>query len=851
MLDRLPGRWAASPGVLIRVVGAALSFYAFQAWRALESADAKADFDMTAGARLGELQRAVVRPMDAVVYVQSLMQADGQIDSTTFQRFVRAVMGNNSEIVQAVWAVAETDRPGFVARYVVPAGAEQLVGRDIATDPAYGECLARTAQLPSGMRRLCLAPQDNGGVELVVILPVTQSDDGRNDKSVVAARLWLGHLVQPAGRIKLEIFDLAAPTVSLLHPDTPGLVTAETVTQAGGFYSDRDFGGTRWRFAEFAAAPQAGSPSWQSLCVLAGCLTMTLNLAGYVLVSLYRRRSIEALVLDRTQELEEALINLQLSEQRLRDYIGTASDWYWETDAEFHFTRVAAQAEEHGIDAATLGGLEKLTEDDSAEMIARRLETLKQHRPFRDLRYDYPGERSLLTISLSGVPLFGDDGAFLGYRGSARDITIQMQAEAAQRSARWAAEQANRAKSTFLATMSHEIRTPMNGVLGMTQVLAQTALDAAQRKMCDVIVQSARGLQQILNDILDYSKLEAGKVELEVVSASLTEIIDDVASLMRSTAEAKGLVLDVQASNTGPARVIVDPTRLRQILFNLLSNAIKFSERGIITVRLLTELTPRGSVDVTLLVADQGIGMTAEVQRRLFTRFSQADASTTRRFGGTGLGLAITRELVTLLGGEIVVASVPGEGTKFTIRLTLPVAEADETPSQPEPRAPRTAEAARGIEILLAEDDRINQLVILGLLRDHRVTIAGNGEEAVRAASTARFDVVLMDVMMPVMDGIAATAAIRALPPPHGKVPIIALTANAMSGDRERYLAAGMNGYASKPIEQDRLFDAMEQVLDVTLLRPQPVECQPTPPPEPAAAAAQDIEDFIGSLDIG
>ena len=558
---------------------------------------------------------------------------------------------------------------------------------------------------------------------------------------------------------------------------------------------------------------------------------------------------------DEVAAMARALISLRdsrrLSEQRLQDYVATASDWYWETDEASRFVRIASRAREHGIEPDDLIGLDRLTEDDADDAVGRRQEILARRQSFRDLRYDYAGERGLLTLSLSGLPIFTADGSFRGYRGSTRDITQQLQAEAAQRSARWAAEEANRAKSTFLATMSHEIRTPMNGVLGMVQILGDTVLDQDQRRMCDVIYQSGNALQQILNDILDYSKLEVGKITLERISASLIEIVDSVVALMRGTAEAKDLAIEVQTSPVPLPPVTIDPTRLRQVLFNLTSNAIKFSERGVVFIRLRGVPAGPGLLAVTLEVADQGIGISAEAQQRLFLRFSQADATTTRRFGGTGLGLAITRELVALMGGTIGVHSVPGQGTTFTVKITLPIAEAVRKSVTPARWTDQAADA-QVLDILVAEDDKINQEVIRGLLRGHRLIVIGDGREAVMAVEAGHFDLVLMDVMMPVMDGMKATAAIRSLPPPASDIPIIALTANSMSGDRERYLSTGMNDYVSKPIDRQSLFEVIERVTGLTIWRPLAAEAPPAPPPPPEVTpqAAREVEDFLASLDL-
>lgn len=560
-------------------------------------------------------------------------------------------------------------------------------------------------------------------------------------------------------------------------------------------------------------------------------------------------------MLHRTRELEAALSGMRLSESRLRDFISTASDWYWETDASWRFTDISVQSGHHFIRTDELIGLDRLTDDSADAHVAHRREILERREPFSDMRFEYPREWDLRTLSLSGVPVRDEDGTFLGYRGSARDITDQLRAEAVQRSARYAAEQANRAKSTFLATMSHEIRTPMNGVLGLLQLLRDTSLDDEQRQMCDAIYQSGAALQQILNDILDYSKLEAGRITLELLGLRLPEVVVAVVALMRGTADAKGVAIEFRTEGPEPPPVLADPTRLRQILFNLLSNAIKFSEQGAITVTLATTAPEDGQVHCTLAVTDRGIGMSQETQRQLFVRFVQADTSTTRRFGGTGLGLSITRELVTLMDGTIEVASELGQGSTFTVHLPLRVTDSVTAllPGR-ETAAAISLAPLLCLRILVAEDDGINQRVIVGMLRGHRCTVVGNGAEALRLVGEEPFDLVLMDAMMPIMDGVAATQAIRGLPEPAGSVPIIALTANSMTGDKERYIAAGMNGYVSKPISRPDLFHEIERVLGLVVWAsvdvPDELPSELAPPEEVSPETVRSIDEFLDSLDL-
>ncbi|HSR36584.1 MAG TPA: ATP-binding protein, partial [Desulfurivibrionaceae bacterium] len=383
--------------------------------------------------------------------------------------------------------------------------------------------------------------------------------------------------------------------------------------------------------------------------------------------------------------------------------------------------------------------------------------------------------------------------------------------------ARDAAEAASRAKDEFLANMSHEIRTPMNGVLGTLQLLREMEMEPAQREFVRTAYTSADSLLRILNDILDFSKIEAKKLVLESIPVDLRQIIGEALTLHAVQAQEKKIALTADVDPSLPPRLLGDPTRIRQVLSNLVSNAVKFTEDGRVTVHARVTATDSGRVAIRIEVSDTGIGIEEEKQAVLFQSFTQADGSTTRKYGGTGLGLAIVRQLVLLMGGDLGVKSSPGHGATFWCDLRLPVAAETDGEERAEGQ-----EAAPGVvlhgRILLVEDNKVNQVVAQKMLQrlGQEVVLAENGEAALQAlARGERVALILMDCQMPVLDGYAATTAWRAIEAREGRgrTPIIAMTAHAMEGDRERCLAAGMDDYLAKPVKKEALAAMLEKWL--------------------------------------
>jgi len=847
----------------MREAGATLN--ALAAFVTMQDTVTPASFDNFAGLLLRQ-----VHGIQALAWVEEIRAADlaaaeQRIATAGYPGFHVRERGADGKDMP----VAPRERYAPVMMIHPMAGNAAAHGFDLASreDRRTTLDLAREAGRSVMTPRLTLVQEQQRQYATIIFQPVYQKSGqfrGFADGVFRIGELMQRQVGAGAGQdVGIAVFDRTDPgDPQLLYPADLAR-SARELLDAGAVARDVRLNERTWTVVAWRVPDQIGSNSgWRSTLVLLFGVFVTITLVAFYLVSARSRASVAIQVALRTSDLNRTLGQLHDSQSRFQDFLSIASDWYWETAIDYRFTYKSHGSGEHGDGIRQLIALDRMMPDDPELEVMQRRTMLDRHEPFRGLRCILTTEEGQMALTLDGLPVFDNDGAFAGFRGSARDTTSAAKAEAAERSALVAAQTANRSKSAFLANMSHEIRTPMNGLIGMAQILRHSGLSEEQKQHVNVMLRSAQHLLTVINDILDYSKLEEGSIMMEQIPCDLIDLVNDVASLVRQSAEEKGVALLCDLPDPVPARVLSDPVRIRQILLNLVTNAVKFTSAGSVRIAMqieeLTDGDTGGRLAMRLAVTDTGIGMDASTIARLFTRFMQADASSTRRFGGTGLGLSIAQRLAGLLGGEITVESRLGAGSVFTLHLALGIAgEAPpsafrETPVETEDEpgiAPRT------LRILVAEDDEINQLVLSGFLEPygHAVTIVRDGAAVVEALRQGTYDVVLMDVMMPGTDGLQATRMIRALEGPKRDIPIIALTANAMAGDRETYLDAGMTDYVSKPIARAELYRVIEAQLKcrafARVFRQRPMVEEAAVPAQ-AGGTATELHAFIDALEL-
>lgn len=557
---------------------------------------------------------------------------------------------------------------------------------------------------------------------------------------------------------------------------------------------------------------------------------MVYTFIRFVLRSHTKRIAMERDLIHRQDMLDQSFQTLEARAREARQLAmvaANANDSVIVTDREGRieytnasFTRVSGYAAEEALGKLPAELLNSPNTD--TEAIAAIFKARDIHEPVRMELINRTKDGKDIWVETNITPMVDDDGIVQGEVAIERDITQAKQREKELADAKTAAEEGARAKAQFLAMVSHEIRTPLNGIIGMSDVLLSGALQRDQRETVQTILSSGEALLTIINDILDLSKLEAGKMEIETIPFDLRAQLQGALALIHPLAEEKGLSLSLTFEDLPADQFMGDPGRVRQVFLNLMGNAIKFTKSGGVSARVSAVPGPQGD-EIRIAVKDTGIGIPEDRLAHIFAAFAQADGATTRYFGGTGLGLAISRQLARQMGGDIDVASIPGEGSCFTLRfLTRPV---DAVPKASTCKATGgIAEIPPDIRILVADDNRTNRL-LLGKLLDRvkpGLIFAVDGIEAVEKFRTEAPDLILMDMSMPRCDGIEATRLIREIEAlgTAPSVPILALTANAFASDRDRCLEAGMDGFLTKPIRRRDLFAAIADFAPAHLWAP-------------------------------
>ncbi|MEI8393510.1 MAG: CHASE domain-containing protein [Rhodospirillaceae bacterium] len=740
------------------------------------------------------LERALTAPMIRTRGMAAQIVAHGDVSLDVFNKVAEVLLRGYS----AVRNISVSHGTKIDLMYPL-AGNESVVGIDLANIATHAGTVKRAIETRTPVVHGPINLMQ-GGSGLIVREPVFLPDEGGRTShlfGLVSIVLDTQQIYDEAGldrdglRIQLAIRgrDGLGHKGDMIRGD-PKIFSEQPVEL------DVEFPHGTWRLA---AIPKNG---WGGTTPM---LSVSRFLGGglFLLIALISFSTAHHLI-DRRRMLQQ----VSSSEERFRNLLRIASDGVHLLDEEGNlvmcsdsFLDMLGYSED---EARTLSVGDWDVVFSREDLLPRIKELIKVPAIFETRHRRRDGSEFDAEINACGIDLGGRPYLY----ASSRNISERKSHDKELRQAKIDAENAAKAKSEFLATMSHEIRTPITSVMGTADLLQQTPLTEEQSGYLRILKSATRTLLTVLNDILDLSKIEAGKVAIETVVFPLRESVQEVVDVGQTGATAKGLHLELVISDDVPALVVGDPIRVQQILFNLMSNAIKFTERGTVSIRLqVNKKTDRGA-KIIFEIEDTGIGISRDKIDQLFSAFTQAEQGTTRRFGGTGLGLAISKKLVELMGGRIGVESEPKIGTLFWFSLTFEIVTRSEVER---PTLPDIEQFARRFDILLAEDNRINQLLVVSMLSKsgHTVTAVANGREALNAVAAKDYDIVLMDMQMPVMDGEEATLAIRALPFPKNKIPILALTADVLTENRVRYLQVGVNDVVPKPIDWQVLSKAL------------------------------------------
>lgn len=512
------------------------------------------------------------------------------------------------------------------------------------------------------------------------------------------------------------------------------------------------------------------------------------------------------------------------SDKRFRLLVDNLRDVLWVSDVEFNPTYVTPSIEK--LSGYTpeeflslpisvhmkpkfqkrFDGLRRLM----VSLIKNRVEIPARYFEFECLRKD----GAAIWVEIITTAISDSDGTLKGFTGVIRDSTKRVQEQKELELAKEVALAASQTKSEFLANMSHEIRTPMNGVLGILQLLRDTSLNQIQQKYVETALSSGTSLLNLISDILDFSKIEAGKIELIFTPMAIKPLLKSVVESFESLIDTQRVVINFAIGENVPPFVLADESRLKQILFNLVGNAVKFTDQGRIDIELKSEtIFPDGQIELDFKISDSGRGISEQVANRLFEPFVQEDGSFRRKYGGTGLGLSIVKKLVEMMGGEVQIQSILRQGTVVSFHIKAQIAEEiDSRPKNGFNEQPLEIAAKR---VLVVEDEKINAMVISAMLNKlgHEVHLATNGQQALKKVEILEFDCIFMDIQMPELDGVETTEIIRSTVMNNNRnIPIVALTAHAMKGDRERFISSGMDDYLSKPVEVESLINVLLRI---------------------------------------